>query len=100
MSRPFARIGSKPAMPASGARVSRLALVKVSMARYISPILVNSVLGKAMESRGIQAAYGLPDGAIEAVVEESMLGLRLFVDPHRLPDLMLELAEILQREDG
>jgi hypothetical protein len=69
------------------------------MARYISPILVDSVLGKAMQSRGLVASM-LSDEAIEAVVEESMIGLRLFVDPLRLPALMLELTEILTGSQG
>jgi len=29
-------------------------------------------------------------------VEDSMIGLRLFVEPDRLPALMLDLAEILE----
>jgi len=86
---------SSPNNPAvSGARLSRYALVRQCMARYISPILVDSVLGKAMQSRGLILST-LSDEAIEAVVEESMLGLRLFVDPMRLPVLMLELTDIL-----
>ena len=86
---------SSPNNPAvSGARLSRYALVRQCMARYISPILVDSVLGKAMQSRGLVLS-SLSDEAIEAVVEESMIGLRLFVDPIRLPSLMLDLAEIL-----
>lgn len=69
------------------------------MARYISPILVDSVLGKAMQSRGLVASM-LSDDAIEAVVEESMIGLRLFVDPARLPSLMLELTDVLTSTTG
>lgn len=78
----------------SGARLSRYALVRQCMGRYISPILVDSVLGKAMQSRGL-ALSSLSDEAIEKLVEESMIGLRLFVDPRRLPTLMLELTELL-----
>jgi hypothetical protein len=69
------------------------------MARYISPILVDSVLGKAMHSRGLVASM-LSDEAIEAVVEESMIGLRLFVDPARLPALMIELTDVLTGTAG
>jgi hypothetical protein len=83
----------------SGHRISRLALVKACMSRYISPILVDSVLGRAMETKGILRWQASADGAMEAVVEESMKGLRLFVDASRLPELMLDLAEILARED-
>jgi len=65
------------------------------MGRYISPILVASVLGKAMQSRGVSLGFISPE-AMEGVVEESMIGLRLFVAPERLPDLMVELAEALE----
>jgi hypothetical protein len=90
---------SKPSMPASITRASRYALVRSAMARYISPILVDSVLGKAMHSRGVDTGECSGD-ALSGVVEESMIGLRLFVDASRLPDLMLELVDILQKEDG
>ena len=90
---------SKPSMQAASVtHASRYALVRSAMAGYISPILVDSVLGKAMQARGI-AADGCSGDALSGVVEESMIGLRLFVDANRLPDLMLELVDILQRED-
>ena len=66
------------------------------MAAYISPILVDSVLRRAMELRGV-VPRSMSDDALQGVVQESMLGLRLFVEGSRLPDLMLELAEILER---
>lgn len=65
------------------------------MGRYISPIMVSSVLRTALAARGWVA--GVPTGSVlSAVVTDSMIGLRLFVDPDRLPDLMLELADILE----
>jgi hypothetical protein len=66
------------------------------MTRYISPIMVDSVLGKAMETRGI-ASRSMADEQMAGIVEEAMVGLRLFVDARRLPEIMLELAEILER---
>lgn len=82
----------------SGARASRYALVRQCMARYISPIMVDSVLARAMDSNDA-TSQGVSQGTMEEIVEGSMIGLRLFVEPHRLPDLMVELAEILARED-
>jgi len=90
--------GRRHISKASDAHVSRYALVRTAMARYISPILVDSVLHKAMASRGVGTSSCTGD-ALAGVVEESMVGLRLFVDANSLPTLMLELAEILQRED-
>lgn len=80
----------------SGVRAFRYAAVRNCMARYISPILVDSVLGRAMRTRGVTART-MSDEAIEGIVEESMIGLRLFVEPSRLSGLMIELAEILGR---
>jgi hypothetical protein len=64
--------------------------------RYLSKILVESVLSRALAHHGLSAeALTLPD--LEAVVEDSMVGLRLFVPAERLPELMVELSEILTR---
>jgi hypothetical protein len=81
-------------MPAiSGARVSSYYLVRECMARYISPITVDAVLGKSLQASGVGLA-SLSEGQIEAVVEEAMIGLRMFVQPSKLAGLMVELAEI------
>jgi hypothetical protein len=84
------------AAAASGSRPSTYALVRECMAQYISPILVDSVLRRALHAAGTTPSA---PGTMQKVVEESMIGLRLFVDPHRLPHLMLELADILAKED-
>ena len=80
----------------SGARVSPYYLVRECMGRYISPITVDAVLGKSLQASGVGSA-SLADGRIEAVVEEAMIGLRMFVAPGELAGLMVELAEILER---
>jgi hypothetical protein len=80
----------------SGPRLSRYHLVRECMSRYISPITVDAVLGKALRASGLASA-SLADGRIDSVVEEAMIGLRMFVAPNKLPDLMVELAEILER---
>ena len=69
-----------------------LGSVRVAMRRYISPILVESVIQSSLSR--------LPEGVLtherlELVVEEAMVGLRLFVDHQHLPELMVELTEIL-----
>ena len=65
------------------------------MRRYISPILVDSVLNKALTDRGLAHADYLTDADIEAMVEDCMVGLRLFVEKDRLPQLMIDLTDIL-----
>jgi len=70
--------------------------VHACLERYLSRILVESVLHRALSSHGLtENALTLPD--LEAVVEDSMVGLRLFVSAERLPELMVELSEILTR---
>ncbi len=83
--------------PLSGPRSTPYAQIEACMGRYLSPILVSSVLRKAMSSRGWVS--GVPSGeALDGIVSESMVGLRLFVEPSRLPALMVELAEILESD--
>lgn len=63
------------------------------MQRYISTILVDSVLDRALRSRP-----GPTD--LHAITEDCMIGLRLFVEEQELPNLMLELADVLEEFDG
>jgi len=84
-------------MPAvSGQRLSPYFMVRECLARYISPITVDAVLGKSLQASGVGSA-SLADGRIDAIVEQAMIGLRMFVPPGELPELMVELAEILER---
>lgn len=62
------------------------------MQRYISGILVDSVLDRALRGR--------PGTDLHALTEDCMIGLRLFVNERELPNLMLELAEVLEEFDG
>jgi hypothetical protein len=62
------------------------------MLRYISCILVDSVLERALRAR--------PGADLHAITEDCMIGLRLFVEEQELPNLMLELAEVLEAFDG
>jgi len=61
---------------------------------YLSPILVDSVLDRAMKARNF-APLMLNDVALSEVTADIMVGLRLFVPESKLSQLMLELAEIL-----
>ncbi len=78
-------------MPSS----QRLKKVQACMERYISSIIVHGMIERTLQNRGLSWAT-VTDAAVPRLVEDSMVGLRLFVDAPRLPDLMLELAEILE----
>jgi hypothetical protein len=78
---------------ASGTYSLGVGRLRSVMQRYISTILVDSVLQRAM-----QAHAGAAD--LHALTEDCMIGLRLFVSEKDLPNLMLELAEILEEHDG
>jgi hypothetical protein len=67
--------------------------LRSAMQRYISTILVDSVLDRALK-----AQRGTVD--LHALTEDCMIGLRLFVKERDLPMLMLELADILEEHDG
>jgi hypothetical protein len=73
----------------------RLSRVQSCMERYISTIIVKGMLERTLANRGLSWAT-VTDSAVPDLVEDSMVGLRLFVDASKLPMLMLELAEILE----
>ncbi len=65
------------------------------MSAYLSPASVEATLRTVLEKERLSAAeLGLDD--LPEVVAEAMVGLRLFCDPERLPDLMLDLAELCE----
>jgi len=64
---------------------------------HVSHITVMSMLSSVLAQRSI-TPYDVRGGNIVEIVEEVMVGLRLFCDPARLPDLMIELAELCDRE--
>jgi len=72
--------------------------IKVCLEDYFSRILVKSVLDRGLNARGLTPQTLSPDD-LEGLVEDSMVGLRLFVSPDRLPELMVELSEVLTREE-
>jgi len=81
----------------SGTYSTGIGELRSAMRRYISPILVDSVLQRALAAH---PPTGRGAGALHALTEDCMIGLRLFVNEQDLPALMLELAEILEQHDG
>jgi hypothetical protein len=77
----------------SGARVSRYALVRRCLASYLSPIVVDSILTRAMDTCGIASGRTSED-LMPEIVEECIKGVRLFVDPAKLPELVGRLRII------
>ena len=82
---------------ASGQYVTRYSQIRAVLLRYLSPILVDSVLDRAMLARNLTPAH-LSEPALAEVTADIMVGLRLFVPEERLSQLMLELAETLDQE--
>lgn len=77
-----------------GNRYERLLAV---LERYISRSTVSAMLRSVLADREIDAER-MSTADLVAVVEEVMIGLRLFCNPRRLPDLMIELAELCDME--
>jgi len=67
------------------------------MERYISPIIVRGMIERTLTNRSL-SWITVSDSDVLLLVEDSMVGLRLFVDAQQLPMLMLELAEILEEQ--
>jgi hypothetical protein len=93
----YARMPRATAAAVSGTHPTGIGRLRSAMARYISPILVDSVLQRALAAH---PEKGQGTGALQSLTEDCMIGLRLFVDERQLPLLMLELAEILEDHDG
>lgn len=78
---------------ASGTHALGIGRLRSIMQRYISTILVDSVI-----ERALRAHPGSAD--LHTITEDCMIGLRLFVSEDELPELMLELADALEEFDG
>jgi hypothetical protein len=70
--------------------------IREILLRYLSPILVDSVLDRALHARHPSPAF-LGETALAEITADIMVGLRLFVPEERLSELMLELAETLDQ---
>lgn len=88
------RLRSARVTPGSGEHALRYSMIREEMLSYLSPILVDSVLERALSARNLSPS-SLTNSELEELVGDIMVGLRLFVDEERLPKLMLSLAEIL-----
>ncbi|MBN1607815.1 MAG: hypothetical protein JW940_14350 [Polyangiaceae bacterium] len=88
-------------LPAEQMATSAHKLVGIErvMSRFISPILVNSVLGKALAGRADPDLQNMTQAELEAFVDSALVGLRLFVDPADLPELMVELTDVVTETD-
>lgn len=79
----------------SGTYSAHYVRVREILVRYLSSVLVDSVLEKAMVSRRLSPRT-LDASELAEITGDIMLGLRMFVPEERLPLLMLELAEVLE----
>jgi hypothetical protein len=87
---------AEPASASNSGEHSRsFGLVREVLLTYLSPILVDSVLTRALQSRKLAAA-SLNEAQLAELASDIMVGLRLFVPEERLPTLMLALAEVLE----
>lgn len=80
---------------AAGEHTRRYDLVREVLLTYLSPILVDSVLTRALDARKLSAA-SLDETQLAELASDIMVGLRLFVPEERLPTLMLALADVLE----
>lgn len=69
------------------------------MQAYLSPILVDSILTKAMAAAGVSDRTQTEE-LLPKIVEQSISGLKLFVDPARLSELMARLRVLAGPEEG
>jgi hypothetical protein len=74
---------------------ARFAKVREVLLRYLSGVLVDSVMDRALAQRQLSDAV-LSNDQLAEVTADVMVGLRMFVSDERLPALMLELADALE----
>jgi len=89
------RLKVGPLASRSGEHALRYGLMREVLLTYLSPILVDSVLTRALEARRLTPAV-LSDTQLAELASDIMVGLRLFVPEERLPVLMLALADVLE----
>ncbi|MDH3255967.1 MAG: hypothetical protein OEM62_13310 [Acidobacteriota bacterium] len=66
--------------------------------RYLSEASVRAAVDKTLESRELQP-HDLATDTLPGVVAEAMVGLRMFCDPEKLGDLMMDLAEYCEQAE-
>ena len=89
------RLKVGPIASRSGEHALRYGLMREVLLTYLSPILVDSVLTRALQARHLSAA-SLNGAQLAELASDIMVGLRLFVPEERLPTLMLALADVLE----
>lgn len=77
-----------------GKRFERLTRI---LEHYITRSTAGAMLRTVLMDRRLDPERITADD-LALVVEDAMVGLRLFCSPARLPDLMIELAELCDRE--
>jgi len=87
------------ARPSGSQPVPPYVRLRSLLLRYLSAILVDTVLSQAMFKRGL-SKHRLTTHELSELAPDMMLGLRLFVAERKLPELMVELAELLQESDS
>ena len=80
-------------------RVPPYVRLRSLLLRYLSPILVDTVLNQALFKRGL-SQHRLTTEELQELAPDMMLGLRLFVAERKLPELMVALAELLQEPES
>ena len=73
------------------------AVMRDVLLRYLSPILVDSVLTRSLHSHRL-SPDSLSKAQLADLTSDIMVGLRLFVAEDRLSQLMLDLADVLEPE--
>ncbi len=63
---------------------------------YLSEASVQSSVDRVLDRMGLATEEIRPDD-LPTIVSEAMIGLRLFCDPTRLGELMMDLAEYCER---
>jgi hypothetical protein len=89
------RLKVGPIASRSGEHALRYGLMREVLLTYLSPILVDSVLTRALDARHLTPA-ALSETQLAELASDIMVGLRLFVPEDRLPTLMLALADVLE----
>jgi hypothetical protein len=81
----------------SGTARLYVGLVEVTR-KYLSEASVRAAIDKTLENRRLKPDE-LGSDTLSAVVAEAMVGLRIFCDPDKLGDLMLDLADYCEQAE-
>jgi TusA-related sulfurtransferase len=86
------RAASQPG--ANEQQAPRYQRLRAVLTKYVSPVLVDSVLERALSQRKLTPP-SVEGADFAELIADIMLGLRLFVAERKLPELMLELTEMV-----